>query len=173
VQESGDFSSFVGYERLLLILPSTAALPTTNAAVTLTHAEGGSTRSVELPPLTVHRFDGGLATHCAVREPCRDLNIMARHGVPVTAETLRCGGAREVSMTGGGANALYVASGSVVVAVAGEQEQVLGEGDCLLWESALGTAPITVVLRPAGAPSLEGCGVVWVCVGECAVPNTA
>jgi hypothetical protein len=64
---SGPFSSFCGYDRILVQLEG--------PPMTLMHEGLGERRLALLEP---HRFAGELATHATVPDPARDFNVMVR-----------------------------------------------------------------------------------------------
>ena len=68
--EESDFTALPDYERLIASLEGT---------MELTHAcPGGEETAKIFPHSTVHRFDGGVPTHCVGK--ARDLNLMLRKG---------------------------------------------------------------------------------------------
>lgn len=68
--DESDFTSLPDYDRIIASI---------EGAMELTHALRGGERSAIVEPLrTVHRFDGGVPTHCVGR--ARDLNLMLRKG---------------------------------------------------------------------------------------------
>ncbi len=68
--DESDFTSLPDYDRIIASVEGT---------MELTHRaeDGGETAAIE-PRKTVHRFDGGVPTHCVGR--ARDLNLMLRKG---------------------------------------------------------------------------------------------
>lgn len=71
VDEDGPFSDFSGYDRTLVNLGP--------GSMGLCH-QGGDGSAINLLPLAITHFDGGVATHCLVIEPCRDFNIFCAKG---------------------------------------------------------------------------------------------
>lgn len=68
--DESDFTSLPDYDRVIASI---------EGAMELTHSpESGGETAVVTPRKSVHRFDGGVPTHCVGR--ARDLNLMLRKG---------------------------------------------------------------------------------------------
>ena len=133
IAEDGPFSSYVGYERVVVLVDGDGF-----------DLDFGSGDVRELPAAGVAAVvDGGSPVHCRLRGgPCRDLSLMVR--LPGTVTATRVLDVATPTMLAGGSSshrALFVLAGTVEAGLV-----TLGAGDSVLLES-IDTA---LTLRPVG-----------------------
>lgn len=137
VSANGPFSSFPGYDRVILTLEG--------AGMRLTHPE--LEKSVILGPLEPYSFSGDWATDCVLRRgPIRDFNVIARRGS--VAPKIRVVSLEErlaVDLSAG-TMLLYCVRGSVTV---DEPTTAIRKDEALLLETG-DTVP-SLSLRPGEA----------------------
>jgi environmental stress-induced protein Ves len=116
VEEPGPFSSFVGFERVIVV--------TSGQGLVLTH--GADAARVRLRPLEPYRFDGGLATRAElVAGPVDDFNVFARRGrARADVEVLRIGRRRARESVGPGHAFAHALRGCAIVRVPREEDPV-------------------------------------------------
>ncbi|MBI5362053.1 MAG: HutD family protein [Planctomycetes bacterium] len=156
VDADGAFSSFPGFERILLV--------TGGAGLALDH--GADAQRARLRPLEPHRFSGDWVTHAAlVRGPVSDFNVVFRRElVEASVEVLRLGRRRALATADAHDVFAHVLAGACRARVTGEEEAFeLASGDSLWIREArahdelefAGSASDCVVLlvrlSPAGA----------------------
>ncbi len=115
---SGPFSTFAGYDRLLVQIEG--------APMTLSHEGGGEHR---LQPLVPYRFAGELGTHGTLdAPPARDFNVMvrrARASAEVSVHTLATGASARTEGEGT-TPVVHVLRGAVSVRAGGARGDVAG-----------------------------------------------
>jgi environmental stress-induced protein Ves len=137
IAASGPFSTFAGYDRVIVQLEG--------GAMSLTHPGRGSQ---ELAPLVPYRFAGDWETSCELKgPPARDFNVMTRRGdVVAHVESLTlAGGAAPLCRASVGMTAVYCVGGEVTVGAGAEPAVRLAAGD-----TALAEAPPGETLRVEG-----------------------
>jgi environmental stress-induced protein Ves len=108
VAESGAFSRFAGYQRVIVLLAG--------GPIQLSH-DGAPLRPIER--LVPHLFSGAAATHAEVAQPSEDLNLFTRVGQArgtALAWSLPRAGAARILHPGGREHFLFCAEGSVLAA---------------------------------------------------------
>lgn len=125
VGADGPFSSFPGFERLLVV--------TEGAGLVLDHDDGAS--RCRLRVLEPYRFSGDWNTRAALVEGAvRDFNVLFRRGVvDATVEVLRLGLRRALEAAEGGDVLFLVLSGECRARVSGEEEPFQLATDESLW----------------------------------------
>jgi environmental stress-induced protein Ves len=121
VDAAGDFSSFVGVDRVIVLAEG--------PAMTLTI--DGVRR--ELRPFEPYAFDGGSPASCEVPlGPTRDLNVMTRRGrCRATVEVVGVGGPAVCQVSGAGPHLFVPLAGEVSIACEGSDAVVLDRFDLL------------------------------------------
>jgi environmental stress-induced protein Ves len=146
VAESGPFSNFAGYRRILAVLDG-----------------GGMRLSVAgQPPVELRRgdapfpFDGGARTHCTLLDgPVKDLNLMVQQGVgEATLEILEADAAVQRTLQSDWVLAFAIAGG--FRAVIGDTDVWCGSGELLRIDDARGHG-LTLQGRDGGARVALAC----------------
>ena len=152
VDADGAFSSFPGFERILVV--------TRGAGLVLTHGDEAS--RARLRALEPYRFSGDWSTEGAlVRGPVSDFNVIFRRDVvEAEVEVLRLGRRRALETADAAHVFAHALVGGVTARVTGEEEPFeLDEGDSLWIRKARTTEEFEL------AGSVEGCVVLLVRVG--------
>lgn len=128
VEEDGPFSTFVGFERILVV--------TEGAGIVLSHGDGRRARVRALEP---YRFDGALETRAELTSgPVADFNVFTRRGViRADVEALRLGQRRTRASVGPGDAFVHVIVGAAVVRVPREEEPFELDADESVWARGL------------------------------------
>jgi environmental stress-induced protein Ves len=129
VDAAGPFSTFAGFERLLVV--------TRGDGILLAH--GDEAPRARLRPLEPYRFAGGWPTTCElVRGPIADFNVIWRASEwRAEVDASRLGKRRRLETIGPGHALAHVVAGRVVARVSGEEEPFeLGVGESL-WVQGL------------------------------------
>jgi environmental stress-induced protein Ves len=128
VQEDGPFSDYTGYDRTLINLgPGSMRLRQ--------QQQGNSERVSDLPPFALIHFDGSLATHCQVTEPCQDLNIFCATDAVFASTLVRQLPKPEfVPIPPTSGLMIFVAEGSFVAKDLSGREYFVERGECLVRE---------------------------------------
>ncbi|MBL8863237.1 MAG: HutD family protein [Planctomycetes bacterium] len=122
IEESGPFSPFPGFERLLVV--------TSGAGILLVLSDG--TQRVRLRPLEPVRFDGGDAARAELAAgPVGDFNVFVRSGRGrADVEALRLGTRRVREALGPGHALVHVLAGAAGVRVPREEQPIeAGSGE--------------------------------------------
>lgn len=147
IDADGAFSSFPGFERILVV--------THGEGLVLDH--GADAHRARLRPLEPLRFSGDWSTHAAlVRGPVRDFNVLFRRDVvEASVEVLRLGRRRALETADAPDVFAFMVGGTCRARVTGEEEAFeLASGDSLWVREArahdelelAGSAPDCVVL---------------------------
>lgn len=123
VHQSGPFSQFENYDRVLVVLKG--------AGLSLSH---DSNSAIELPTFIPYRFSGDAATHGELLSgPVTDLNVFVRRGkVRAEVEAVAVKGEGISCHSGAEWNFIFAACGSFAVKSVGQQQDlILNEGDTL------------------------------------------
>jgi len=113
VVENGAFSSFPGFERILVV--------SEGAGLVLEH--GSSAPRARVRPLEPYRFDGAWPTTAElVSGPVADFGLLVEHGLPANVEVARLGVRRAREAVGPGHAFLHALAGTVTVRVPREEE---------------------------------------------------
>jgi len=140
VRQSGPFSAFPGYERIIVQL---AGPP-----MRLTHPTG----TKELGALVPYSFSGDVATEGTVTEPARDFNVLYKRGrIRAQAEALIAAGDHVLMSGPPGTLALHIVRGAAML-LRGEGETPLLAGDTLLVTS---DSPFVASLRAAAGTAYD------------------
>lgn len=125
VEESGPFSQFAGFDRVLVI--------TEGEGVVLEH--GTHAPRSRLRKLEPYKFSGDWPTHCElVRGAVADFNVLVRRG-KFSAEVMavQIGSRQMREMTGAGQALVHIQGGAMTARVSGEEQPFeLSAGDSLL-----------------------------------------
>lgn len=139
VGESGGFSAFTGYQRVITVLEG--------AGMRL-EVDGHASR--DLTALDAFAFDGGSAVQCELIDgPIRDFNLIySPQRYAARLQWLRVDGELKL-FSAANTLLLFAAEGEVSMSVDGQRSKVLGQHDCLHLETPGTLAAVT--LSAAGA----------------------
>lgn len=134
VGESGGFSAFTGYQRVITVLEGAGM-----------RLEVDGLRSRDLTALDAFAFDGGSAVHCELIDgPIRDFNLIyspTRYSARL--QWLRVDGALKL-FSSAHSLLLFAAEGGVSLDLNGRRSEVLGRHDCLHLETPGTLAEVTL-----------------------------
>lgn len=140
VRQSGPFSAFPGYERIIVQLEG--------PPMRLTHPTG----TKELGSLVPYAFSGDLSTEGSVTSTARDFNVIYRRGkVRAQAEALIAAGDHVLMSGPPGTLALHIVRGAAML-LRGAEETPLLAGDTLL---VTGGSPFVASLRAAAGKAYD------------------
>lgn len=139
VGESGGFSAFTGYQRVITVLEGTGM-----------RLEVDGQHSRDLTALDAFAFDGGSAVHCELIDgPIRDFNLIySPQRYAARLQWLRVDGELEL-FSAASTLLLFAAEGGVSMSLDGKRSDVLDQHDCLHLETSGALAAVT--LNAAGA----------------------
>ncbi|MDH4608609.1 HutD family protein [Pseudomonas sp. BN102] len=139
VGESGGFSAFTGYQRVITVLEGAGM-----------RLEVDGQHSRDLTALDAFAFDGGSAVHCELIDgPIRDFNIIySPQRYAARLQWLRVDGELEL-FSAASTLLLFAAEGGVSMSLDGQRSDILGQHDCLHLETSGALAAVT--LNAAGA----------------------
>lgn len=134
VGESGGFSAFTGYQRVITVLEGAGM-----------QLDVDGQRSRSLTALDAFAFDGGSAVHCDLIDgPIRDFNLIySPKRYAARLQWLRAEG--EIKLFSAASTVLlFAAEGGVSLSVDGQRSEVLGQHDCLHLETSGVLAEVTL-----------------------------
>lgn len=134
VGESGGFSAFVGYQRVITVLEGAGM-----------QLEVDGERSRALTALDAFAFNGGSAVHCELIDgPIRDFNLIySPKRYAARLQWLRVEG--EIKLFSAASTVLlFAAEGGVSLGVDGQCSDLLGAHDCLHLETSGVLAEVTL-----------------------------
>ncbi|MNF79341.1 hypothetical protein D3C84_615530 [compost metagenome] len=145
VGESGGFSAFTGYQRVITVLEGSGM-----------RLEVDGQASRDLKALDAFAFDGGSVVQCELIDgPIRDFNLIySPKRYAARLQWLRVDGELKL-FSSAGTLLLFAAEGGVSLSVDGQRSEVLGQHDCLHLEASGELAELTLSARGAACCLIE------------------
>ena len=139
VGESGGFSAFTGYQRVITVLEGAGM-----------RLEVDGQRSRDLTALDAFAFDGGSAVQCElIGGPIRDFNLIySPQRYAARLQWLRVEGEHKL-FSAASTLLLFAAEDGVSLDLDGQRSDVLGQHDCLHLETSGSLAGVTLVGKGA------------------------
>ncbi|MDH4554672.1 HutD family protein [Pseudomonas sp. BN417] len=139
VGESGGFSAFTGYQRVITVLEGAGM-----------RLEVDGRQSRDLTALDAFAFDGGSAVQCELIDgPIRDFNLIySPQRYAARLQWLRVDGELKL-FSAANTLLLFAAEGGVSLSCDGQRSEVLGQHDCLQLDAS--GSLVEVTLSAAGA----------------------